>query len=279
MGLPQWMSRHRVPVVAAFAVLVVASVALVVWASPSPGGPDAAWQASPSTADPSVTLAQSAPAEPSTVATSAAPQNPGQSTGGGQSPVQPGGSGTKPRVTDFSYTVNGLIVTVTFTVQAPPDRGPFTCNIRRAVPGEEDFACDAGPVSRTWDDDYCCGGEIYIIVTDKHGVRSDQYNDVIEFERPERPIPTIASYWHDSGTVHVQFLLGSVPGDDIRCNITISRVGPSSQGYDSGGYQPCVGSTEVSFPGDPGGYAVTIQVLSDAWSGPGYPHSYNLIVT
>ncbi len=78
--------------------------------------------------------------------------------------------------------------------------------------------------------------------------------------------------------MNVQFFIGSAPGDDTRCYIRISRVLEPSQGYDSGDYKPCVGSTTVSFPGEPGGYSVLIQVLSDAWFGPGDPGSYHLNV-
>jgi hypothetical protein len=110
-------------------------------------------------------------------------------------------------------------------------------------------------------------------------VRSDQYDDSIEFNRPEQPSHTIASYWHDGGTVYVQFLIGSAPGDDTRCYINISQIMGSSPGYNSGDYRPCAGSTTVSFPGGPGGYSVTIQVMSDAWFSPGDPGSYQLNVT
>ncbi|MBX6723619.1 MAG: hypothetical protein IRY92_10365, partial [Dactylosporangium sp.] len=187
-----------------------------------------------------------------------------QSTGAGQPASAP-----KPRITSFSATANGLIVTVTFTLEAQADRGPFTCSIRRAAVGTEEFPCTIGQVSRTYDYDYCCGGEVHIIATDRHGVRSDQWNGSVDFPKPEPPTYSNLRGWHDGSMVHIAFDVTSAPGDDPRCEIYISKISPSIERQWDG--VPCTDSAEVSLPGPSGNYTVTITIRSDSHWYPGPP--------
>jgi hypothetical protein len=170
-------------------------------------------------------------------------------------------------ITGFAVTINGLIVTVSFTFTAQADRGPFMCSIRRAS-GTDEFGCDVGLVSRTYDYDVCCGSEVWAIATDRHGVRSEQWADVIEIPRPDPPTFSNLRAWHVDGTVFVEFSVTSVPGDDPTCDIDI-REFPFSDPVYTGDDLPCEFSYAVALPGSPGTYHVRIRISSDShWNPP-----------
>jgi len=154
-------------------------------------------QAIPS--DPATPPSSPEPSPTSAVPTSAAPAS-SAPPGAGQPASAPA-----PRITSFSATANGLIVTITFTLAAQSDRGPFTCNVRRAAMGTEEFPCTVGQVSRTYDYDYCCGGEVHITATDRHGVRSNQWDGWVDMTRPDPPTYSNVRGWHDGSTVHIEF--------------------------------------------------------------------------
>jgi len=271
----RWMTRWRVPAIAVLAALVVIGlVAAVVWASGSPDSPQqvAASQPGQPSSRPSVTATRS-PEASITPSPSATPQAPPPDAG--QPAPQPG-SPAKPVVTAFAATANGLEVTVSFTLNAQADRGPFTCSIRRASIGTDEFSCNAGPVSRTYDYDFCCGSEIYVIATDRNGVSSDQWNGSVDFPRPDRPTYSNLAGRHDGGTVFVQFSVASAPGDDPKCDIDISQglAGSVHRSDD----MPCEGTVEVSFAGAPGTYYVSIGITSDSHFNPLAPNQQPVTV-
>jgi hypothetical protein len=171
--------------------------------------------------------------------------------------------GAEPVITAFSATASGLLVDVSFTVQAQASRGPFTCSVRHAAAGTDRFPCSVGRVSRMYDYDTCCGSAIFVTAVDRHGVRSEQWNGVVEFPRPDPAKFEVTRGWYDGGTVFVEFDVMSAPGDDPRCDVRIT--GP-------GVYQhpdlPCEGATVVSLQGVPGIYIVDIGITSDSYPAP-----------
>jgi hypothetical protein len=172
-------------------------------------------------------------------------------------------------ITAFAATANGLEVTVAFTVRANPDRGPFTCSVRRASVGTDEFPCSIGQVSRTYDYDFCCGSEIYVIATDRNGVRSDQWNGAVQFSRPDRPTYSNIEAWRDGGTVHVRFSVTSAAGDDPKCDVVISQF-PSGVVKASDDLM-CEGTVVISLEGPPGTYHVNISITSDSYVNPSGP--------
>ncbi len=251
-----WMSPRVVSTIAVLIVLVVGLVGVALWQSRSPDGLERAVPKPSQT--PSATLSAGPGPLPSTAA-SGAPQT--SAPGGGQSAAVPGHS-TKPVITGFAVTINGLIVTVSFTFTAQADRGPFMCSIRRAS-GTDEFGCDVGNVSRTYDYDSCCGSEVYVIATDRHGVRSEQWDGVIEIPRPEPPTFSNLHAWHVDGTVFVEFSVASAPGDDPTCDIDIWEFLFSDPVYTIDGLD-CEFAGAVFFDGAPDTYHVAIRISSDS---------------
>jgi hypothetical protein len=167
------------------------------------------------------------------------------------------------------------MVTVSFTVDAQADRAPFTCSVRRASIGTDEFACSVGQVSRTYNYDFCCGSEIYVIATDGLGMSSDQWDGSVDFARPDRPTYSNLVGWHD-GKVHVQFSVSSAPGDDPKCDIRILQ-NLTDERYASEDL-PCEGTTEVSFDGSSGtNYYITITMTSDSYPNPLPPDPAQLV--
>lgn len=254
----QWVSRRWV---APVAVLTAAAlVAVAIWVNRSPD-PDqtTAWHPGQSSSSPSPTTTSSPEPSltPSVTATSSSP-----AAGAGQPASAP-----KPQIKDFSTAYNGLIVTVSFTLVAQPDRGPFTCVVRRAMnDGTEEFPCNVGPVSRTYQYPFCCGSEVYITATDRHGVRSDQFNDVIMIPRPDPPTYSNLRAWLDEGSVHVAFDVSFAPGDYPSCDIYISQFTAGLQFRQLD--MPCEGGVAVSFPGTGGTYRVSIGISSPSHLNP-----------
>jgi hypothetical protein len=195
--------------------------------------------------------------------TSAAPA---PSAGAGQPASAP-----KPRITSFAATYDGPSATVTFTLAAQADRGPFTCSIRRASYGTEEIPCTIGPNGRTYTYGYCRGSEVYIIATDRFGVRSDQWNDAVNLPCVDPPTYSNLRGWHDGSMVHIAFDVTAAPGDNPKCEIRISKISSSiDHRWDD---LPCADSAEVSFSGPSGNYSVLITIRSDShWSPPPPPH-------
>jgi hypothetical protein len=152
-------------------------------------------------------------------------------------------------------------VTVSFTLVAPADRGPFTCKVKRNGFVADQFPCDVGRVSRTYDFDYCCGATHYISAVDGHGVHSDQWDGWLEFPKPERPVYQNIRGWRDGGVVHIAFDVVSAPGDGPICNIEIFQLDMWFDFREQD--RPCAGTTIISFQGVTGPYLVTVYLRSD----------------
>lgn len=266
---PAGLRRMRIWVVVV-AVLVVAALASAATAAlrgpRSPAPPEQATAgrsdqpvsggSTPSTAGPSATPAgtpEASPAPAAAATTTAPAPAPRQST------LLP-----KPRVTSFSATADGLIVTVTFTVEAQADRGPFRCTVKRNGSAEVDhFPCAIGQVSRTYNFEFCCETTVFVTVMDRYNVSSDPWRSRVAFPKPAQPTYQNLRGWSDDGTVHVTFDVVSAPGDDPVCDIDIYHH-PSGYHFQQQS-QPCEGTTTISFAGDGGICLVHINVRSDTY--------------
>jgi hypothetical protein len=171
---------------------------------------------------------------------------------------------TKPKISNLSATTNGLLATLSFTVVAPPDRGPFTCTVEVGVlAGPQDFPCAAGPVTRTVNLDYCCSVPVTVTATDGHGVRSDPWKDRINFPKPAQPTHQNVQGWYEDGVVHIAFDVVAAPGDDPVCDMIIDQP---ATGYHFVQYgHPCEGRTIVSFEGTTDPCSLHLAVKSDSY--------------
>jgi len=242
------------------AVLVVAALASVTAAALRGGKtPESPEQASAERSEqptPSDSATPTSPPDSSSTPTATTSGAPAQSTTAGQPASAP-----KPRITSFSKTFNGPSVTVTFTLAAQADRGPFTCNVRSAYV-TEDVPCSIGPNSRTYTFGYCRGSEIHIIATDRFGVRSDQWNGEATIPCADPPTYSNLRGWHDGSLVHIEFDVTAAPGDNPRCEIDASEF-PNGVEYKQN-IAPCDGPIHVSFAGPTGTYHVGITIKSDS---------------
>lgn len=270
LTVPWWTSRwaRAIAVLAAVVIVVLAGIGLKASQSPDPPEPTIAWHTGQPSTDPTATPTTSP--EPSIASSTTL----SATTPGAGPPAPQGGSGPKPVITAFSTRADGLIATVSFTFRAQADRGPFTCSLRRASIDEiDEFSCSVGQVSRTYDYDFCCGSEIYVIVTDRHGVRSDQWSGSVDFTRPDRPTYSNLEAWYDDlyGTVVVQFYVTAAPGDDPKCDVRVSPF-PGTAAVEYSEYdQPCEGTYAVALPGPRGSYFVSISITSDSYWNPPPP--------
>jgi hypothetical protein len=131
--------------------------------------------------------------------------------------------------------------------------------------------CTIGQNSRTYNYRYCTGGEIWIIATDRFGVRSDQWGDAIYAPCPDPPTYSNLHGWHDGELVHIAFDVIAPPGDNPRCEFSASEFGGSAEHERE--IVPCDGPVHVSFPGASGTYFVMIIVRSDSFYSSGQPPS------